>query len=708
MSSFTLIAALLIARSAAAPRPDIVVADFEGDGYAGWTATGTAFGDAPARGTLPGQMAVEGYLGRGLVNTFLGGDESTGRLTSDPFVLDRPHLNFLIGGGGFAGETCVNLRIDGRVVRTATGPNRESGGSERLRWQSWDVAEFSGRRAVFEIVDARTGGWGHINVDQIALSDQPRVEKPARRAIDLAHDYLHLPVRTGAPKRRMRFVVEGKVVREFDVELAEAEPSFWVFAEVAPFRGQRLIIDVDDLESGDPALSRISPSNELPDADGLYRESLRPQFHFTSRRGWLNDPNGLVWLDGEYHLFYQHNPFGWDWGNMHWGHATSPDLVHWSEQPTALFPRRYGDWCFSGSGLIDTTNSAGFQPAAGGRPPLVVAYTSTGRGECVAYSLDRGRSFIEFGGNPVVKHSGRDPKIIRHEPTGRWIMAVYDEGEGRRSIAFHSSPDLKTWTEQSRIDGFYECPDLFELPVDGHGPAKWVLHAADGKYLLGLFDGRRFVPDRAEKQTLWYGNFYAAQTFSNVPDGRRIQIGWGQGVAFPGMPFNQQMTVPCELTLRTTEDGVRMFAEPVAELERLRGEERSRSDVTVAAGSGEPLAEGDLLDIVAEFEVGPASSFGLDLRGVRLAYDVGKGELACAGKVAPLAPIDGRIRLRVLLDRGSIEVFGNGGRVAMSIGVIPPESEHATRLFSEGGRTTVRSIDVFPMTSAWTPPRAER
>jgi fructan beta-fructosidase len=682
------------------PRPDIVLADFEGDDYAPWTVTGTAFGTSPARGTLPNQMAVEGFDGRGLANSYVGGDDATGRLTSSAFPVDRPFLNFLIGGGGFPGETCINLMIDGKAVRTATGPNRDAGGSERLRWKSWDVSEFAGKTATLEIVDHRKGGWGHINVDQIALSDQARQAKPAARELVVDRRYLLLPVRTGAPKHRMRFTVGGEVVREFDIELAGEGPSFQVFSDVATFQGQRLRIEVDEAE-GPSILDRIEASDAPPDAANLYRERHRPQFHFTSRRGWLNDPNGLVWHDGEYHLFYQHNPYGWDWGNMHWGHAVSPDLVHWKELPIALYPRQYGDWCFSGSGLVDEKDTSGL--GAVGRPPLIVAYTSTGRGECLAFSHDRGRTFREPEGNPVVAHNGRDPKVIWHEPTKRWVMAVYDEAKDRQSIAFHTSPDLRTWTSTSRIDGFFECPDLFELPVDGDPDRRlWVLHAADGRYLLGQFDGRAFLPESSEKQTLWHGDFYAAQGYANVPDGRRIQIGWGRGIEFPGMPFNQQMTVPCELTLRSTDDGVRLFANPVRELATLRGEgiELVNRDITPLQ---DPLGaiRGELFDIEAEILIGTAPRIGFNLRGVPLVYDARKRELTCRGKVAPLDPIQGRIRLRVLLDRGSIEVFGNDGRVAMSVGVIPDDGDQTLGLFADGGPARIASLKVFPMRSAW-------
>jgi len=157
--------------------------------------------------------------------------------------------------------------------------------------------------------------------------------------------------------------VDGQTAREFDIELAHGEQDLWVFSDMAPFEGKRLKIEVDRLPADSEGLSMIFQSDELPGADQLYKEKYRPQFHFSSRRGWNNDPNGLVYYKGEYHLFYQHNPYGWEWGNMHWGHAVSPDLVHWNELPIALYPQRYGDWCFSGSAVVDKDNTANFKTA---------------------------------------------------------------------------------------------------------------------------------------------------------------------------------------------------------------------------------------------------------------------------------------------------------------------------------------------------------
>ena len=257
---------------------------------------------------------------------------------------------------------------------------------------------------------------------------------------------------------------------------------------------------------------------------------------------------------------------------MHWGHAVSPDMVHWKQLPTALFPWTQAvAHCFSGGGTVDAANTAGFQ--AGDEKVIIAAFTDTGCGEAIAYSNDRGRTFTYYEGNPVVEHKGRDPKVFWYEPGRHWVMAVYDEeGSGdnrKRRIAFYNSHDLKKWELQSKIDGFYECPEFFELPIDGDASnTRWVLLAADAKYVIGSFDGKKFTPEHEGKYQVHWGRYYASQTFERTPDGRRIQVGWGR-IDMEGMPFNQMMTFPCRLTLRTTADGVRMFAQPIKEIESL-------------------------------------------------------------------------------------------------------------------------------------------
>jgi fructan beta-fructosidase len=362
---------------------------------------------------------------------------------------------------------------------------------------------------------------------------------------------------------------------------------------------------------------------------------------------------------------------------------------------------------------LDKDNTSGW--GTKDKPPLVLAYTSTGRGECIAFSTDNGRSWKEYDKNPVVKHVGRDPKLIWHEKAKHWVMAVYTEADKKQWIAFYTSPDLKEWKFASRIEGFYECPDLFELPVfdlTGKAGTKWVLYAADGKYLLGDFDGKEFKPDFKEKKQLWYGNFYAAQTFDNAPTRsiptsiarrpQRVQIGWAQGVTFPGMPFNQQMTVPVELRLLGAPAD--LLAWPVEELDTLR-EKKPVFEVWHGAprGVSERLAMADDLDafdLDLDIEPKKATGFALDLRGTKLLYNAAKGTLTCKDVTAPVKLVADRIRLRVLVDRGSVEVFANGGQVAMSIAAIPEEKNSKAELIPQG-EITIKSAAIYRMKSAW-------
>jgi len=557
--------------------------------------------------------------------------------------------------------------------------------------------------------------------------------------LKLEKKYLNFPVKNEAPKRRTKLMIDGKTVREFEIELADDEPDFWVFLDVSMFKGRNATLEVDELDKKSKAFALICQDDTIKGSENLYQEKYRPQFHFSSRRGWNNDPNGLVYYKGEYHLFYQHNPYGWKWGNMHWGHAVSRDLVHWEELPIALYPYQFGDWCFSGSAVVDTNNTAGFK--TGDEDVLVAAYTSTGRGECIAYSNDCGRTFTDYEGNPVAKHRGRDPKVIWYEPGNHWVMAVYDELDGSRGIAFYTSTDLKHWERESRIDGYYECPEIFELPVDGNmtpletyrlphaggnnqvsngvNNKKWVVYAADGSYAIGSFDGKTFTTESG-KHRFNYGNcFYASQTFNNIPpeacpfdrfrassersrrNGRRIQIAWGR-IGHPDMPFNQMMNFPVELTLRNTEEGIRMFAEPVEEIKQLYDKKHTWEDTTLK--EGENLLEGisgELFDIHAEFIPGNAAEFGFVIRGVPVTYNAKEQQLTCKDCQAVLNPRNGKIRLRILVDRTSIEIFGNDGGIYMPIGVIPPDENRSLEVFSKGGSVKVNSLNVYELHSVW-------
>jgi fructan beta-fructosidase len=688
---------------------DILIADFEGSDYGAWKVTGEAFGSGPARGTLPGQMAVSGFKGNALVNSFFKGDGTIGTLTSPPFTIERRYLAFLIGGGMSAEKTCMNLMVDGKVVRNATGPNDRPGGSEALVPGSWDMGELAGQTAVIQIVDQATGGWGHVNVDQIVQTDRkpPGLLVNARREIRVEKRYLNLPVKNGGPKRRMSAAIEGEPVRDFEIELADAAPDWWAFMDLGRFAGRQATLTVDKLPEDSAGLTAIDQSDEIKNADTLYREALRPQFHFSPRRGWNNDPNGLVYYQGEYHLFFQHNPYGWNWGNMHWGHAVSTDLIHWRELPIALYPDRHGTM-FSGSAVVDWNNTAGFQ--TGTEKPIVCIFTAAGSPftQGLAYSNDRGRSWTKFEGNPVLPHTAgenRDPKVIWYAPEKKWVMALYLD---KNDYGLFSSKDLKQWERMSgvTIAETSECPEFFEIALDGNRQnTRWVFYGGNGHYLVGRFDGRTFTPE-AGPQVLHHGNcWYASQTYTDIPaeDGRRILIPWGT-MTMPGMPFNQMMGVPVELTLRTTETGPSLFAYPVKEHALLR----ARSHTVAAQGlkpGANPLAtiEAELVDVVAEVVPGAATELGFNLRGVAVTWQAKTQELVCGDKKAVLKPIDGRIRLRLMVDRASVDIFGNDGRLYVPIGVVVPRENRSFEVYAKGDGARINSLEVHELKSAWEP-----
>ena len=562
-------------------------------------------------------------------------------------------------------------------------------------------------------------------------ADAPFATNVAREIV-VEKKLLHFPVKNGAAKRAVMVSVDGKEVRRFDIELADGAADWWAPLDMGAWAGKKVTVCAEGLPAESNALAALRQSDLLLDSENLYRELLRPQFHFSPRRGWVGDPNGLVFYKGDYHLFFQHNPYAVKWGNMHWGHAVSKDLVHWQELPTALYPPKLGDHPYSGSAVVDRDNTAGFKK--GPEDPIVIVFPSTGRGICLSYSTDGGRTFMEYTGNPLSNKWGGDPRVFWHEATRRWVMITCkilkfspDAKPGSpgwlkknptTSFEFYSSADLKHWERCSGLEDCWECPDLFELPVDGdRGHRKWVLmpnhtpslyalgKPATGRYLVGSFDGRKFTPE-SERLQFNCGNAYgAAQSYNEIPaaDGRRINIGCAFGTRMPGMAFGQMMNFPTELTLRTTEDGPRLFAWPIREISSLYAARREFSKLPLSPeGTVLPGVEAGLLDISAEFSIGVATEeVGLTLRGVAVTFDAKSGLLKCADRTAPLKPVNGTIKLRLLLDRVSLEIFANEGRVYMPMAILPKDEERAVAVFAKGDDARLKSLTVTTLKSAW-------
>ena len=562
----------------------------------------------------------------------------------------------------------------------------------------------------------------------------------ADHEIQLDGKYVNFPIQFGAEKCLISLSVDGEQVREFTVELATGEPDYWVYLEVQDFVGKTGSLKVwqtkklEEEEKEQEAaweekdwgqvkgLEAVHCANTFPGEEALYNEALRPQFHFSSKRGWNNAPNGLVYYKGEYHLFYQHNPFGWDWGNMTWGHAISTDLVHWVEQGDKLHIDGLGQM-WSGSGVVDWNNTTGFQ--TGDEPPLVVIYTNAGDHglwsedkpftQGIAYSNDRGRTWTKYEGNPVlgfVEKGSRDPKVQWWEETQEWVIVLYLSNP---DVGFYTSKDLKTWEFQGRMVSNHECPEMVELTVDGDAEnTKWVHYAAHGKYYVGEFDGKGYTKE-SEEIRFNYGNmFYASQMFNDIPeeDGRDIQIGWAR-VDLPKMPFNQMMTFPVTLDLRTTDEGLRLYSYPVKEIEELHGKKYAWEDETLVPGEN-PLesVKGTLFDIEAKIAVNDADEVGLIINGFPVVYLVeeqrliggeGKeGDQFSSGETqAELALKDGVLTLRLLVDRPSVEIFANGGRVYMPMQAVRDLKDESIRLYSKGGNAHIEALTVYEMKSIW-------
>ncbi|MFO0936392.1 MAG: glycoside hydrolase family 32 protein, partial [Gemmataceae bacterium] len=356
---------------------------------------------------------------------------------------------------------------------------------------------------------------------------------------------------------------------------------------------------------------------------------------------------------------------------------------------------------------VDWNNSSGF--GKDGKAPLVLIYTAAGNPttQCLAYSHD-GRNFVKYSGNPVVKQitdGNRDPKVFWHEPTKRWVMTLYVELNKIHTIHFFTSTNLKDWTLESKVDGFFECPDFFELPVDGDpNNKKWVLTAASSEYMIGRFDGKTFTPETKKILGHRGKGFYAPQTFSDIPsrDGRRIQIGWFQ-TPTRGMTFNQSMSIPLDLQLINTAEGPRMTMQPVKELEQLRKKVHKVAATELTPTSPNPLAQiqAELVELRAEIDPGTATHIELTLRGEKVFYEVKRQDFL-VNDYRTYAPLrEGKLKLTVYLDRTGMELFASDGLSYVPMPMQPKSENRGLSLHVKGGNAKLISTQVYELGSAW-------
>lgn len=482
------------------------------------------------------------------------------------------------------------------------------------------------------------------------------------------------------------------------------------------------------------------------------QEKYRPLYHFTPQQGWINDPNGLVYFNEEYHLFFQYHPDGTTWGPMHWGHAISSDLVNWQEQPIALAPDEYGT-IFSGSAVVDWHDSTGFFD---GKSGLVAIFTHHDHNheldriqqrQSLAYSVDAGRTWIKYQGNPVLEHDElidfRDPKVFWHQATEQWIMIL----ACGQTVHLYRSPNLKEWTFLSEFgegigshDGVWECPDLFPLVVDSHSEmTKWVMLVSIGssdeyvegsrtQYFIGDFDGTTFTPDQSSYEVRWldYGrDHYAGVCWSDIPaeDGRRICIGWMSNWKYANLTptelWRGAMSLPRELTLEQRTQGITLIQRPVQELIPMRSPILSLEHVTIAdVQSKLHTLQLDSYEIHMSADI--YSQFALRLRASEnqatiVGYEGDKGEVYIdrtdsgdhhfhpdfAGKhIANVYQDSQTIELRIYVDRSSIEVFANDGQVVITDLIFPDHDAQGLDIQSLDHDLQLTSFHIYQLMSS--------
>ena len=695
---------------------DLLIADFEDDRYDGWTIEGDAFRKGPASMNAGTAYQVTGFMGDGFASSYRGHSlKPMGKLTSPEFTIQRDYINLLLGGSPSTHSAGVKVLVEGEQVACIAAVK-----GFHLNETSIPVKAFRGKKARIEIYDKNPGYWGLILVDQIRQSDTKVGFEPVTRDMKITDKLLLFPVAKSGTSRRMVITVAGIVVHDLTACLAmsEDEIAWWGYLDMGDQIGKTATIKLEE-EIGGSVREMIECAAEPRCLLPKYGEKYRPQFHFSQLNGWNNDPNGMVYFNGRYHLFWQCNPLGTGWGNMYWGHASSPDLVNWTEHKRALrsgggkgvpleqrHPSMATGACFSGSGNVDHNNATGLN--VGDQKTLLLFNSDMNAGISAFYSHD-GINFQRWMQKYPLGITGRDAKFVFHKPTGDWVAVSFLENkEHGLHFPIFTSKDLQNWTLKQNFTDVHECPEFMELPVDGDESNKrWVLMEASSEYFIGSFDGKTFVPEHEEKKvTMIPRSCYAGQCFSNSPGGRAVYIGWA-GLATEGMPFNQGFTIPMDLTLRTVKDGsLHLFANPVKEVESLRKSAEFREkDIELTDGnrSFSKALSGELYDItVALRKKGAPKTATITIGKVSLVYNFATERF---GKIA--APLkDGRLNMRILVDRATVEIFMADGysyrlqtRKAMS-GTKPGAISIKLDAPADSG-VVVDELTAYPMKSIW-------
>lgn len=557
--------------------------------------------------------------------------------------------------------------------------------------------------------------------------------------LDSVKKFLLLPVQENAPEGKVNIIVnnEFQLEQNINIRLAREKVDYYVPLDLSAYQGKSVSVDV----TGMPASSLCWKEIKLSDTfDSSNRETYRPVYHHTPVYGWMNDPNGMFYKDGVYHLYFQYNPYGSMWANMTWGHSTSTDLTHWTYEGTAIVPDAWGA-IFSGSCVVDKDNTAGF-----GKGAVVAFYTSAKstpwgdvQSQSMAYSLDNGKTFIKYEHNPILtstERDFRDPKVFWYAPGKHWVMMLAVGQE----MQIYSSGNLKEWKKESSFGamqgahgGVWECPDLVEVAVEGSKEKKWVLicnlnpggpfGGSAAQYFVGSFDGKKFV-NESPTQTKWLDwgkDNYATVTWSNAPAGRCIALGWMSNWQYannvPTTQYRSANTLARDLTLYRAGGELYLKSKPSPEIKKARAEEKKISTFEVKGNYevASLLADNKgAYEIEMTIENKGTSKIDFSLmneKGEKVAmyYDVVRKQFVMdrsasgivgfsrdfpAVTVAPVRNTD-QIHLRLFIDRSSVEAFGEDGEYVMTNLVFPAEPYNRMVFSSDKGSYIVKSMNVY-------------
>lgn len=557
-------------------------------------------------------------------------------------------------------------------------------------------------------------------------------------SLNVAKKFLLLPVQENAPECKIGIINNNKSEGVLmNVRLAREKVDYYVPYDISAYVGQDISIDIQGMPSSSLCWKEIKLSDTF---DSSNRETYRPVYHHTPVYGWMNDPNGMFYKDGVYHLYFQYNPYGSMWGNMTWGHSTSTDLTHWTYEGTAIVPDAWGA-IFSGSCVVDKDNTAGF-----GKGAVVAFYTSAKstpwgdiQSQSMAYSLDNGKTFIKYEYNPILtstERDFRDPKVFWYAPGKHWVMMLAVGQE----MQIYSSGNLKEWKKESSFGamqgahgGVWECPDLVEVAVEGSKEKKWVLicnlnpggpfGGSAAQYFVGSFDGKKFV-NESPTQTKWLDwgkDNYATVTWSNAPAGRCIALGWMSNWQYannvPTTQYRSANTLARDLTLYRVGGELYLKSKPSPEIKKARAEEKKIPTFEVKGNYevASLLADNKgAYEIEMTIENKGTSKIDFSLmneKGEKVAmyYDVVRKQFVMdrsasgivgfsrdfpAVTVAPVRNTD-QIHLRLFIDRSSVEAFGEEGEYVMTNLVFPAEPYNRMVFSSDKGSYIVKSMNVY-------------